>query len=82
MLDKYNKTIAFYTLSLVIPWILWFIVAYFSHLPEQNNTLSIIEQLLGSAGLIAPLVADRKRTKFLQVCVYSVFVIAPLVADQ
>jgi len=54
MIEKYNKTIPFYTLSLFIPWAMWFTVAYLSHLPEQNTLLFRIQQILGMGGLAAP----------------------------
>ncbi len=54
MLEKYNKTITFYGLSLVLPWLLWFAVAYLSHLPVQNFTVQILQPVLGLIGLIAP----------------------------
>jgi len=56
MLQKYNRPLFFYSLSMVIPWLLWFAVAYMSHIPEQNITLQIAEQTIGLTGLIAPLV--------------------------
>lgn len=55
MLEKYNRTLFFYTFSMVIPWFLWFVVAYMSHLPEQNIGLRIGELFLGLAGLVAPI---------------------------
>ncbi len=54
MLERYNKPVKFYALSLIIPWVLWFIVAYISHMPSQNATLEIIKIVLGIAGLMAP----------------------------
>lgn len=54
MLEKYDKSIKFYSLSLLIPWFLWFIVAYMSHLPTQNPILLILQQVLGIAGLLVP----------------------------
>ncbi len=33
-MKKYNHLILFFTLSLVIPWVLWFVVAYWSHQPK------------------------------------------------
>ncbi|MEJ5285569.1 MAG: hypothetical protein WHS77_11040, partial [Brevinematales bacterium] len=54
MLERYNKPVKFYGLSLIIPWVLWFIVAYISHISSQNATLEIIKIVLGIAGLMAP----------------------------
>ncbi len=54
IIKKYNRPIFFYGLSLLIPWVLWFTVAYLSHLPEQNSSLIIIQALLAILGLLAP----------------------------
>ncbi len=54
MLDRYTRTFSFYFFSMLIPWILWFLVAWMSHLPEQNNFTRIMQPLLGISGLIAP----------------------------
>lgn len=56
MLEKYNKPLFFYGLSLAIPWILWFLAAYISHLPESNKLLEITQGALGILGLLAPVV--------------------------
>lgn len=55
ILDKYNKPIFFYGLSLIIPWVLWFIVAYFSHLENQGPIVFLIPSL-GILGLISPVI--------------------------
>lgn len=55
MLEKYNKTFSFYTLSLIIPWALWFLVAWISHQPGHEDGLPVLGQILGIAGLIAPI---------------------------
>jgi len=54
MINKYNRTLSFYGLSILIPWVLWFIVAYLSHLPEQTASMIMIQQILGMAGLGSP----------------------------
>ncbi|MGB4655641.1 MAG: CPBP family intramembrane glutamic endopeptidase [Bacteroidales bacterium] len=54
IINKYNRPIFFYGLSLLIPWVLWFTVAYISHLPEQSSSLTIIQALLAILGLLAP----------------------------
>ncbi|MGI6369534.1 MAG: CPBP family intramembrane glutamic endopeptidase [Candidatus Kapaibacterium sp.] len=53
-MKKYNRPIFFFGLSLLIPWVLWFTVAYISHLPEQSSLLTIIQALLAILGLLAP----------------------------
>jgi len=55
MIQKYNKTFTFYGLSLVIPWVMWFGVAYLSNLPEQTMMVLRGQQILGLGGLLAPI---------------------------
>ena len=54
IIKKYNRPIFFYGLSLLIPWVLWFTVAYISHWPEQSSSLIFIQALLAILGLLAP----------------------------
>ena len=54
MLKKYNRTIFFYGLSLIIPWILWFIVAYFSHMENKSSLIMFLMPVLGVLGLVSP----------------------------
>jgi len=54
MIEKYNKTLIFYGLSLVIPWVFWFLAAYISHLPNVKGFLVFLQGFLGILGLIAP----------------------------
>jgi len=54
IIAKYNRPVFFYGLSLLIPWILWFTVAYISHLPGQSSFLIFIQALLAILGLLAP----------------------------
>ena len=54
IIKKYNRPIFFFGLSLLIPWVLWFTVAYISHLPEQSSSLIFIQALLAILGLLAP----------------------------
>ena len=56
IIERYNRTFWFYSLSLVIPWLFWFIAAYLSHLPNPNNIIVVIEGVLGILGLISPVV--------------------------
>ncbi len=56
MLERYNRPFFFYGLSLIIPWILWFIVAYLSHQENQSTIIYTFQSILGLAGLIAPVI--------------------------
>ncbi|MBN1634805.1 MAG: CPBP family intramembrane metalloprotease [Ignavibacteria bacterium] len=53
-MEKYNKPIFFYGLSLVIPWIFWFGAAYISHTQESNRYLILTQGVLSILGLLAP----------------------------
>ncbi|MBN8705388.1 MAG: CPBP family intramembrane metalloprotease [Bacteroidetes bacterium] len=53
-MQKYNRPVLFYSLSLFIPWMIWSYVAYLSHLPEQTPSLLLLQSVLGMAGLVAP----------------------------
>ncbi len=50
-LAKYNKTLFFYGLSLLIPWVLWFITAYISY---NFTDLIVLQGFLGLLGLLSP----------------------------
>ncbi len=54
IIEKYNRPILFYGLSLLIPWIFWFTAAYISHLPEKNDLLDYSQGVLAISGLLAP----------------------------
>lgn len=54
IIKKYNRPVFFFGLSLLIPWVLWFSVAYLSHLSEQSSSLIFIQALLAILGLLAP----------------------------
>lgn len=54
IVEKYNRPIFFYGLSLIIPWALWFIVAYFSQMKDQNQLIIFLMPLLGILGLVSP----------------------------
>ncbi len=51
MIKRYNRALFFYSLSLLLPWLLWFTTAYISH---HSNNLATIQGLLGILGLLAP----------------------------
>jgi membrane protease YdiL (CAAX protease family) len=54
IIEKYNRPVFFYGLSLLIPWIFWFAAAYISHMPEKNNLLIFAQGALAILGLLAP----------------------------
>ena len=54
IIEKYNRPIFFYGLSLLLPWIFWFIAVYLSHLPDQNSSNVAMQGVLGISGLLAP----------------------------
>ncbi len=51
MLAKYNRTLFFYGLSLLIPWLLWSLTAYISH---HSTNLVLLQGFLGLLGLLSP----------------------------
>ncbi len=55
MIKKYNRPIFFYSLSLLLPWLLWFLTAYLSY--NVSDSL-VIQGLLGLLGLLAPVLAS------------------------
>lgn len=54
IVEKYNRPIFFYGLSLLIPWGFWFASAYISHMSEKNNLLITFQGVLAMIGLLAP----------------------------
>ena len=53
-MTKSYRPITFYTLSLLIPWTLWFAAAYISHRPDTVE-YQWAQAALGLAGLFAPM---------------------------
>jgi membrane-associated HD superfamily phosphohydrolase len=56
IIDKYQHPFRFYSLSLIIPWICWFVAAYLSHLTPSSSIYISIASLLGIIGLVSPMV--------------------------
>lgn len=54
ILNRYDRTLWFYILSLLIPWVLWLSAGYLSHRSAPTPALLTLEGFLGLAGLIAP----------------------------
>lgn len=55
-IEKYRHPILFYSLSIVIPWVLWFIAAYISHIEPISHVYVIAESVLGFIGLASPMI--------------------------
>ena len=55
-IEKYRHPILFYGLSIVIPWVLWFIAAYISHIEPSSHVYVIVESVLGIIGLASPMI--------------------------
>lgn len=53
-IKQYKHPFLFYALSTIIPWALWFIVAYLSH--NFNNKSIILSSIIGFLGLLAPFI--------------------------
>ena len=53
-MTKSYRPVTFYTLSLLIPWTLWFAAAYISHRPDAVE-YQWAQATLGLAGLFAPM---------------------------
>jgi|SRR5690625_1794791 len=51
----YDQPVLFYVLATAIPWALWFLAAYLSHLEEQTTAVLVSTLVLSVAGLLAPL---------------------------
>src|SRR5215469_8620071 len=56
-LEKYNRPFVFYGVSILVPWVLWFVVAKISHTPlwEENSWL-IFSGLLMFLGVCVPMI--------------------------
>ena len=53
-LNTYKHPVPFFLLSTLIPWTLWWIAGYFSHLSPQSETLELATSGLAFLGLLAP----------------------------
>lgn len=56
IIKRYKSPGGFYILSIVIPWSLWFISAYFSHKEPITPILELATGLSSFAGLLAPVI--------------------------
>lgn len=55
-INIYKRTGLFYGLSTLIPWTLWFIAGYISHLEAKSTTPQLWASFIAFLGLLAPLV--------------------------
>lgn len=52
----YNKTGLFFGLSTLIPWALWFIAGYISHIETESAAPQLWASIIAFLGLLAPLI--------------------------
>ena len=55
MIKQYKSPLAFYVLSIVIPWTLWFLAGYTSRIEPYTTQMEWTTGILSFAGLLAPL---------------------------
>lgn len=56
VIKSYKSPLTFYALSIVIPWALWFLAAYFSHMEPYTQKIEWATGILSFTGLLAPVV--------------------------
>ena len=54
-IPKYKRPVLFYSLSIIIPWLFWFIAGYISHLTPYSDQNLKIASILGFIGLLGPM---------------------------
>lgn len=55
-ISQYNKYTLFYGLSTLIPWTLWLIAGYLSHIETKSETLQLWTSIIAFLGLLAPVI--------------------------
>jgi len=55
-INIYNKTGLFFGLSTLIPWVLWFIAGYMSHIDAVDTTPQLCASIIAFLGLLAPII--------------------------
>lgn len=55
-LSRYRHPILFYGLAVAIPWVVWFIAGYISHITPTTRLNTILVSILGIVGLISPMI--------------------------
>lgn len=56
IIKSYKSPLGFYALSILIPWSLWFLAGYLSHMEPQTLQLEWATGLISLAGLLAPVI--------------------------
>ncbi|NQU52887.1 MAG: CPBP family intramembrane metalloprotease, partial [Bacteroidetes bacterium] len=56
IIKSYKSPFVFYLLSIAIPWLLWFLSAYFCHKTPYTRVLEWATGIFSFAGLLAPIV--------------------------
>lgn len=54
--NKYRHPILFYSLAVGIPWVFWFIAAYFSRITPGNDLNTTLVSVFGIIGLSGPMI--------------------------
>lgn len=55
-IEKYRHPILFYSLSMIIPWSVWFAAGYLSHLTPSNSFYVMAASVFGIIGLVSPMI--------------------------
>jgi len=55
-INMYKRTGLFFGLSTLIPWILWFVAGYISHIEPINTTSQMWASIIAFIGLLAPVI--------------------------
>lgn len=55
-MHKFNRPILFYVLATAVPWGLWFLAAYVSHITPYETFHAVLVTIFGVAGLSAPMI--------------------------
>lgn len=55
-INLYNNTKLFFGLSTIIPWALWFLAGYISHIENGNTAFQMWASIIAFMGLLAPVI--------------------------
>ena len=73
-IKEYKHPVLFYGLATILPWSLWAVAAYLSHLTPPSKTNTLLASLAGLAGLITPAIVAfwlMKKDRLLEKDLYS-----------